>query len=327
MPEQVTQHDLALWVIRLSSDDAEELKIAQQEFALWKIEHTELAQQIEQMMQFSEDMQQFSTRHFIRAETVHQSLSVRQKSTRQMKKIWGSVFTLGLLVVAGYWGIQSEAYQIYHADMKSAVGQQQRYQLEDGSTLTLAADSAVNLHFDQQQRKIELLKGELLVDVAKDIHRPFVVQANHADFTALGTRFIVQQDEQRSRLTLLHSKVRARLNKNHQLQQLVQQGQILDATDQGFSQIKQINPALIENALQQEQIIAEDMSLFALLQQLKRFHNVYFIYQKTDLENIQINGIIDAKQQPAQTLALIATQYPKLKIQNIADKFIVIQLS
>lgn len=61
--------------------------------------------------------------------------------------------------------------------------------------------------FDATQRLLALRSGELLVDVAKDPARPFVVETEHGRMRALGTKFLVQQGDDSTRLVMLHSQV------------------------------------------------------------------------------------------------------------------------
>lgn len=61
--------------------------------------------------------------------------------------------------------------------------------------------------FDPLQRLLALRSGELLVDVAKDRARPFMVETEHGRMRALGTRFLVQQNDDFTRLVMLHSQV------------------------------------------------------------------------------------------------------------------------
>lgn len=79
--------------------------------------------------------------------------------------------------------------------------------LDDGSALSLAARSRVVQLFDRQQRLLKLLDGQLLVEVAKDSGRPFIVESADGRMRALGTRFLVQQQPDRTQITMLHSQV------------------------------------------------------------------------------------------------------------------------
>ena len=64
--------------------------------------------------------------------------------------------------------------------------------LEDGSVITLNTASSVVVSFSRGQRRIELVEGEALFDVAKDPARPFLVAAGDTEVMAVGTSFTVQ---------------------------------------------------------------------------------------------------------------------------------------
>lgn len=326
MSTELDKTQLALWVMRLSTDDEKERAKAEAEFIQWKLLHLEEAKQVEEMMHFSEQMQKLSTRHVIRKETLEHSFSAHKQATSKVKKNWGKLLGLSVLGISTYIAAQVIPYQYYWADVKSDIGEQQHLRLEDGSLLTLAADTAVNFHFDHKQREIELVQGKIMIEVAKDPHRPLVVNTRQANFTALGTRFIVEQLEERSRLSLLHSKVLAKSVGQPQLEKIVTAGQQLEVSQAGFSNLVQIDSVSVENALQQNQLIAQDMPLTELLEQLKRFHRVHFIYNTKQLAHIKVNAVISVKQSPRQSLELIAMQYPKLSIHSLGDQLILIGL-
>lgn len=65
--------------------------------------------------------------------------------------------------------------------------------LNDGSVITLNTASRVEVSFNQDIRKVRLIQGEALFDVAKDSARPFVVAAGDASVRAIGTSFTVRR--------------------------------------------------------------------------------------------------------------------------------------
>ena len=67
--------------------------------------------------------------------------------------------------------------------------------LSDGSQVTLNANSRVVVQYDDRVRKITLVDGEALFDVAKNRSRPFVVVAGHRKVIAMGTSFEVRRVE------------------------------------------------------------------------------------------------------------------------------------
>lgn len=74
----------------------------------------------------------------------------------------------------------------------SQIGEQRTFSLADGSTLTLDANTHVEVDFDWRSRNIKLLRGRIHFDVAKDASRPFTVHATDNTVTAIGTAFTVE---------------------------------------------------------------------------------------------------------------------------------------
>ncbi|MDR6600463.1 transmembrane sensor [Achromobacter deleyi] len=84
------------------------------------------------------------------------------------------------------------------ADAATATGERRRYVLSDGSQLLLDARSRVNLDFTPAYRQVRLLDGAVTVSVAPDARRPFLVQTAEGTVRALGTRYMVRQQAQRT---------------------------------------------------------------------------------------------------------------------------------
>ena len=63
--------------------------------------------------------------------------------------------------------------------------------LEDGSSVTLGAESELRIVYDRRARRVELRRGQAYFKVAKDPSRPFIVAAGSRTVRALGTEFDV----------------------------------------------------------------------------------------------------------------------------------------
>lgn len=93
-----------------------------------------------------------------------------------------------VLVSGGYWAWQQP--RTYHTD----VGEMRRVTLRDGSTIALNTDTVIRVDYSKARRDIWLRRGEGQFIVAKDRTRPFVVHANGASVTAVGTAFTVRAE-------------------------------------------------------------------------------------------------------------------------------------
>lgn len=91
---------------------------------------------------------------------------------------------------------------------ESPVGKRATLRLEDGSTLTLDAASAVRVAFAARARSVTLERGAARFEVAHDRSRPFSVQAGQARFTALGTNFSVDRLPGAAELHVYRGRVR-----------------------------------------------------------------------------------------------------------------------
>ncbi|MDD0994733.1 FecR family protein [Pseudomonas sp. TNT2022 ID1044] len=116
------------------------------------------------------------------------------------------------LIGGGLWlGARSPLGDSLLADLHTGRGQRENFNLADGSRLSLNADSAVDLHFDDQQRLVILRRGELIIQVAADPIRPLRVRTAQGEVRALGTRFLVAQEQDVTRVVVLEHSVRTRL--------------------------------------------------------------------------------------------------------------------
>ena len=93
------------------------------------------------------------------------------------------------------------------ADLRTATGRWETRTLADGTRITQGSASAVNLRYDERRRVIELVRGEILMDVAPDAARPFLVETVHGSIQALGTRFVVDHQAGATVLSMIESRV------------------------------------------------------------------------------------------------------------------------
>lgn len=143
-----------------------------------------------------------------------------QGSRRDILRAIGGLGLLG----GGLWlAARSPLGDDLLADLHTGRGQRQTFTLADGSRLSLNAQSAVDVQFDQHQRLIILRHGELVIQVAADPQRPLRVRSAQGSVQALGTRFLVSQEPDATRVVVLEHSVQATLHNG--IQHTVLQGQ------------------------------------------------------------------------------------------------------
>ncbi|SDH18079.1 FecR family protein [Pseudomonas flavescens] len=121
---------------------------------------------------------------------------------------------LGLTLLAGGSGYLAQSQLPWReamADLRSGTGERLQRILADGSRLALNSDSAVNVRFSETERRIRLLKGELLLESGHDAaRRPLIVETAAGEIQALGTHFSVYEIDGGSRVELYEGELELR---------------------------------------------------------------------------------------------------------------------
>lgn len=128
------------------------------------------------------------------------------RSVSRWRPLWSlaAALLVGIALATTYF-LQSTT-QVETA-YQTALGEQRSIALDDGSVIVLNTLSNVRVHYSDDERRVALLGGEVLFDVAKDVDRPFVVDAGTMQLEVLGTRFNVYRQAEETVLTVVEGEV------------------------------------------------------------------------------------------------------------------------
>jgi transmembrane sensor len=127
-----------------------------------------------------------------------------------------------LLLVAVTWS--PHAWQNWRSDVHTTAGALRVEHLPDGSVLQLDTDTAVSLSFTSGRRDVELLRGSLVVEVARDPVHPFRVLCAGIEARAVGTHFVVARGATEVEVGVSDGVVAVRANE-HSEPTLIEAGQ------------------------------------------------------------------------------------------------------
>jgi transmembrane sensor len=128
----------------------------------------------------------------------------RATHARPTRRSWLAIaasVVVAALACAAWW--QSVHYPLYSTD----TGERRSITLADGSTVDLNARSKLRVEFSKNERRVELLDGQALFQVAKDKNRPFIVAGGEATVRAVGTQFDVYRKDSGTTVTVLEGRV------------------------------------------------------------------------------------------------------------------------
>jgi transmembrane sensor len=112
----------------------------------------------------------------------------------------------GAAVAASILGILLSVSYLTHSVTTNA-NEWRSFQLGDGSRVTVGPRSQLRHTLDDHERRVELNYGEVLLQVARDRTRPFLVEAGSALISATGTQFAVDRRPHSLRVTLAEGSV------------------------------------------------------------------------------------------------------------------------
>ncbi len=210
--------------------------------------------------------------------------------------------------------LQAQPLQVWLADERTGTGEQRSLALADSSQVWLNSRSALDIHFDEQQRRLFLHSGEVLVETAPGADpRPFIVETRQGDLRALGTRFIVRSEGDSTRLIVLQSAVAALPGDSRDGRTVNAGEQIIMHRDHLGS--RHAAP-IAADAWTRGMLVVDDMPLGAFLAKLSEYRAGY-IHLDPSLEGLRISGSFPLRDTD-RALAALPPSLP-VKIERHTD--------
>lgn len=229
-------------------------------------------------------------------------LLLHQQGTR--RQLLRGLAGLGLLGGGLWMTASSTPVRDLLADLRTGRGERRDFNLSDGSRLSLNAGSAVDLAFDQRQRLILLRRGELVIQVAPDAQRPLIVRSEQGEARALGTRFLVSQEEQATRVVVLEHSVRVSLANHREWRDLAEG----EAALLGHSSIRPLRDQASRADWLQGQLSVTDEPLEAVVDALRPYLSGY-VRVEPRARNLRVQGVFPLDR-PDRALAALGETLP-----------------
>lgn len=317
------------WIVRLSADDPAERDAARAGFDAWKRADPRHAAVAAGMERFVDQVRglggdggnsppgESSSEAAARAgraalgAVLDAPAPVRFAPSRRMT----GLLALAFLASAGV-ALRAFPPSEMLADLRTGKGEQRTQVLADGTRLTLGSATAANIRFSADARHLELLSGEVLVVVAKDPARPFVVETAHGRIQALGTRFIVRRDPAATLLVMIESATEIRARGSGQQPVRVEAGQQARLSGQGVELLAPIDPALAEEAFARRRLVVKDLPLPEVLDELARCRPGVLRYEREQIQGIRVSAVLPLDDTD-RALQLLASSFPQLRVRTV----------
>lgn len=189
----------------------------------------------------------------------------------------------------GWTGLKTTPVRAVLADLSTGVGTRRETTLADGSLLQLNSNSAVNIRYTSTQRLLQLVKGELFVATAAEqgsAYRPFLVDTEHGEAWALGTRYAVRLDGDATVVAVEEGAVRLVPRRGQPL--VLQAGQTARMHADGVEPAQAVSEQTW--AWRRGQILADGMRLQDFLNELSRYRHG-FVGCDDSVADLRISGV------------------------------------
>lgn len=232
---------------------------------------------------------------------------------------------VAVLLAGGWWFHERDHYRTAHAEQRS-------WRMPDGSTVHLNSSSEIRVRFDGRQRRIELVRGQALFQVAKDARRPFWVYAGDTAVKAVGTEFDVYRQPGRTLISVLEGRVSVFEQARHALDDDASDGMRqliprLDADQQAMisgrsAEVSQRGGTVRKTvAWLQRQVVFDHDPLGSAIEEFNRYAERRIRVDGAELRATQISGIFSAYD--ADSFLRFLERQPDIRVERGAEEIVV----
>lgn len=213
-----------------------------------------------------------------------------EDTARTMNYRWWLAASIILFISAGFYFFQDEfLYKTYSAEK----GMIKAVTLEDGSTVTLNANSSIKVlrDFMQHENREVWIKGEAFFEVTKkrDLMK-FIVHTNNFDVEVLGTKFNINNRRCKSEVMLAEGKVKLVAKDKEPL--IMKPGEQVSVSYQKGEFEKQIAEPEKYEAWRNNMLVFDNTPLSEVAQIIQDYYGVTIILNDSLLSTRQFTGTL-----------------------------------
>lgn len=190
----------------------------------------------------------------------------------------------------------------FGADHSTTTAEVRTVTLTDGSSVSLGAKSAIAVEITPAGRSVRLLSGRAFFDVAKDVNRPFTVQAGEASVTVLGTAFDVGLNDEAVSVAVKRGLVGVRYDEDatHIGEQVAPGSELVIRRDSGVATRQSVPTAEI-GSWSDGRLFVENATIAEVVAELRRYHRGWILLADDQIGQLRVTGIYNLHQ-PEQAL-------------------------
>lgn len=219
------------------------------------------------------------------------------------------------------------------------IGEVRAIALSDGSIVKLNSRTRVRIRLSDEERRVELLEGQALFEVAKEPARPFVVRTGSAQVRAVGTQFDVYQHNHGTTVTVVEGTVAVRSGVeggglsslfesgtrdrvSAKRDALLTAGEQLTATAQSIGSPTHVDVSAT-TAWTEQRLVFQFAPLSEVAEELSRYSARHVVVEGTHLGDFHVSGAFSSAD--TRTLLLFLADQPELVVKATDREIRIVQ--
>lgn len=282
------------WITRFRADNVSDQD--RQHFSLWLAGAPERRRAMDDMLELWDDLGVAQALPFPNLAT--------EPAANQSHWFTAGAAAIAACLVAAIVLWPATAPQPY--SLQTAFGEQQTFDLPDGSRVTLNTDSRMTVTYSEQERRVELDGGEAFFEVSANKERPFIVDAGAAEATVLGTAFNVYRSEDRTAITVTEGIVRVtghHGSPQRPASEVLRVDQQIIATSAGLEASATVDTRPLVSWRDWE-LVAYEMRLYDLVKELERYDERRILLGDRVVAAMTVSGVFPLDEPDALLQAL-----------------------
>ncbi|WP_421999595.1 FecR family protein [Reyranella sp.] len=192
------------------------------------------------------------------------------------------------------------------ADQVTATAERRTLDLQDGSRVVMAPESALDVAYAEDGRTVRLLAGQAFFEVTPDVRRPFRVLAGGIAITVLGTAFDVRLEEGGGSVAVRHGLVRVDVTgREPPVSRRLAAGQSIRVAASGAIRPESVEPDDV-GRWTRGLIVARDKSIAEIVDMLRPYYDGAIVVRDDAFAGLRVSGIYDLGD-PVATLRNLAS--------------------
>lgn len=238
-----------------------------------------------------------------------------QRSRRRALVVAAVSIFFTLIAGFGWWWF-SEQPDVY----ATTVGEQRAVTLADGSIVRLNARSKLTVQFTEGRRAVELLEGQALFQVAKDVHRPFTVTSDGNRVQAVGTEFDVRRKRASLVVTVVEGRVAVFDVPAASAPVYVSAGEQVTMSPTGPGRAKPVDPATA-TAWTRRQLVFESTPLIEVVEEFNLYNTRRLVIRDPALQTFQVDGVFSSPD-PAPLIRFLRSK-PRMRVIETESEILI----